>query len=294
MRSDVIRDITQAAGDIPVRHVVAADDPADASATSSCVANETVISQELLDHVRARAAQGPASFLIVAPQSSDVPSPEAARRLRRALSRAPLGGHRRSRPGRPPRPVHGHDGGDPRRAGRRDHRLDVPERPLGLAAPRPGRAPAQRDRAARRPRRLGGAPNERARRAASATAAMHTGGTANEHPPPIHYSSRINPVIVGIFLFIGSEIMLFGSFFTVYFFDRVVNNDAHPGPVAAVHAGNAHPVRAAVVPRARQHVHPGHLELHDALGDGVGQEEQPRRALRRDGADAAPRARRSC
>jgi cytochrome c oxidase subunit 3 len=49
---------------------------------------------------------------------------------------------------------------------------------------------------------------------------------AHEHhgPPPIHYSSRIPPPLVGIFLFIGSEIMLFGSFFTVYFFDRVVNN----------------------------------------------------------------------
>jgi cytochrome c oxidase subunit III len=57
----------------------------------------------------------------------------------------------------------------------------------------------------------------------------HGHGNANEHPPPIHYSSRINPVIVGIFLFIGSEIMLFGSFFTVYFFGRVVN-DAHPWP----------------------------------------------------------------
>jgi heme/copper-type cytochrome/quinol oxidase subunit 3 len=42
---------------------------------------------------------------------------------------------------------------------------------------------------------------------------------AHEHhgPPPIHYSSRIPPPLVGIFLFIGSEIMLFGSFFTVYF-----------------------------------------------------------------------------
>src|SRR4249919_2179331 len=57
----------------------------------------------------------------------------------------------------------------------------------------------------------------------------HTGGTANEHPPPIHYSSRINPLIVGIFLFIGSEIMLFGSFFTVYFFCRVVNH-VNPWP----------------------------------------------------------------
>jgi cytochrome c oxidase subunit III len=55
-------------------------------------------------------------------------------------------------------------------------------------------------------------------------------GSAKYHPPPIHYSSRINPAIVGIFLFIGSEIMLFGSFFTVYFFDRVVNAHAHPGP----------------------------------------------------------------
>jgi len=57
----------------------------------------------------------------------------------------------------------------------------------------------------------------------------HGHGDANLHPPPIHYSSRISPVIVGIFLFIGSEIMLFGSFFTVYFFDRVVNN-THPWP----------------------------------------------------------------
>jgi cytochrome c oxidase subunit 3 len=49
---------------------------------------------------------------------------------------------------------------------------------------------------------------------------------AHEHhgPPPIHYSSRVSPSVLGMFLFIGSEIMLFGSFFTVYFFDRVVNH----------------------------------------------------------------------
>ena len=48
---------------------------------------------------------------------------------------------------------------------------------------------------------------------------------AEEHhgPPPIHYSSRVSPAVLGMFLFIASEIMLFGSFFTVYFFDRVVN-----------------------------------------------------------------------
>ena len=53
---------------------------------------------------------------------------------------------------------------------------------------------------------------------------------ANLHPPPIHYSSRIFPPIVGIFLFIGSEIMLFGSFFTAYFFIRVVNKYPWPPP----------------------------------------------------------------
>jgi cytochrome c oxidase subunit 3 len=57
----------------------------------------------------------------------------------------------------------------------------------------------------------------------------HHGRMGYDYPAPIHYSSRISPTIVGIFLFIGSEIMLFGSFFTVYFFDRVVNQ-VHPWP----------------------------------------------------------------
>jgi cytochrome c oxidase subunit III len=49
---------------------------------------------------------------------------------------------------------------------------------------------------------------------------------AHDHhgPPPIHYSSRISPSVLGMFLFIASEIMLFGSFFTVYFFDRVAGH----------------------------------------------------------------------
>lgn len=76
-------------------------------------------------------------------------------------------------------------------------------------------------------------------------------GNANEHPPPIHYSSRINPQIIGIFLFIGSEIMLFGSFFTVYFFDRVVNGSIHGGPWPPINPATGHqferPVFAALV-----------------------------------------------
>jgi cytochrome c oxidase subunit 3 len=53
---------------------------------------------------------------------------------------------------------------------------------------------------------------------------------AHEHhgPPPPHYSSRIAPAILGMYLFIASEAMLFGSFFAAYFFVRVVNPQA-PG-----------------------------------------------------------------
>ena len=44
------------------------------------------------------------------------------------------------------------------------------------------------------------------------------------HPPAAHQSSRVDARTLGMFLFIASEVMLFGSFFTAYFFVRVVNN----------------------------------------------------------------------
>jgi cytochrome c oxidase subunit III len=48
------------------------------------------------------------------------------------------------------------------------------------------------------------------------------------HPPEAHRSSRIDPQMLGILLFIISEAMLFGSFFTAYFFIRVVQNEDFP------------------------------------------------------------------
>src|SRR3712207_2438948 len=45
---------------------------------------------------------------------------------------------------------------------------------------------------------------------------------AHAHPPPAHQSSRVDARLLGIYLFIASEIMLFGSFFTAYFFARVI------------------------------------------------------------------------
>ena len=41
------------------------------------------------------------------------------------------------------------------------------------------------------------------------------------HPPAAHQSSRVDARTLGMFLFIASEIMLFGSFFTAYFFVRI-------------------------------------------------------------------------
>ena len=48
------------------------------------------------------------------------------------------------------------------------------------------------------------------------------------HPPVAHQSSRVDAPTLGMLLFIASEIMVFGSFFTAYFFIRVVNENAWP------------------------------------------------------------------
>jgi cytochrome c oxidase subunit 3 len=63
---------------------------------------------------------------------------------------------------------------------------------------------------------------------------MATHAEALEHhhgPPPAHQSSRVDSRVLGMLLFIASEIMLFGAFFTAYFFVRVVHNiDWPPEP----------------------------------------------------------------
>ncbi len=47
-------------------------------------------------------------------------------------------------------------------------------------------------------------------------------------PPAANQSSRVNSEVLGMLLFIISEIMLFGAFFTAYFFIRVVAKDTWP------------------------------------------------------------------
>ena len=54
----------------------------------------------------------------------------------------------------------------------------------------------------------------------------------DEHhgPPLANKSSRVDAQLLGMLLFIISEVMLFGAFFTAYFFFRVVANDPWPAP----------------------------------------------------------------
>src|SRR5215469_12256199 len=87
LRRSVIDQIRSAAGDVPVEHLVAGPGGPDEK-NVLVIANETVLGEPLLDKIRERAASGPASFLIMAPQSDPAAGdhPEAERRLKRALA----------------------------------------------------------------------------------------------------------------------------------------------------------------------------------------------------------------
>ena len=62
--------------------------------------------------------------------------------------------------------------------------------------------------------------------------AAHAAGHAADHehhgPPEAHRSSRVDPATLGMLLFIVSEVMIFGAFFTAYFFIRVVGHAPWP------------------------------------------------------------------
>jgi hypothetical protein len=88
LRKHVVDKIRDVAGDIPVEHIVVDIESEGGPKNVLVVANETVVGDPLLQRIRDRAAQGPASFLIISPQSDPTQGahPEAERRLRRALT----------------------------------------------------------------------------------------------------------------------------------------------------------------------------------------------------------------
>jgi predicted deacetylase len=86
MRRDVVQDIERLADAIPVKHIVADAALEGGGVNVLVIANQTVVSEELLDTIRARHAEGPASFLIVVPASDDEDEDAADRRLRQTLT----------------------------------------------------------------------------------------------------------------------------------------------------------------------------------------------------------------
>ena len=84
MRRNVLEEVERVSG-LPVKHVTVESDP-NQPTNVLVVANQTVLSPELLERIRERAKEGRASFLIVSPQGDDEEHGEADRRLRRALS----------------------------------------------------------------------------------------------------------------------------------------------------------------------------------------------------------------
>ncbi len=61
-----------------------------------------------------------------------------------------------------------------------------------------------------------------------AASIAHAGHDEHHGPPPAHRSSRVHAPTLGMLLFIISEVMLFGAFFTAYFFIRIVSHDPWP------------------------------------------------------------------
>jgi predicted deacetylase len=90
LRRNVVERMERAAEGVPLEHVVVDLDQqgADAEKNVLVIANETIVGEALLEKIRARAAQGPAAFLLISPQSDASASahPDAERRLRRALT----------------------------------------------------------------------------------------------------------------------------------------------------------------------------------------------------------------
>ena len=80
----------------------------------------------------------------------------------------------------------------------------------------------------------------------AASIALDHDGHGHDHhgPPPANRSSRVEPALLGMLLFIISEIMVFGAFFTAYFFIRVVAEGHTWFPID----GKELPVAVAAVP----------------------------------------------
>lgn len=88
LRRNAVDQMRRVAGPLPFQHVVVDVGSESGDKNVLVVANQTVLSDALLETIRARAQQGNASFLIISPQGEGEGSYEAAeKRLLRAVGR---------------------------------------------------------------------------------------------------------------------------------------------------------------------------------------------------------------
>jgi hypothetical protein len=87
LRRNAVDQMRSVAGDLPFDHVVVDLTAEHGEENVLVVANQTVLGELLLETIRARAKRGPASFLIISPQSDDEGShADAEKRLLRAVT----------------------------------------------------------------------------------------------------------------------------------------------------------------------------------------------------------------
>ena len=234
LRQDLVTRVEQATRR-PVEHVVVdldADED-DAVAHAGGGQPDRRRRSALIDQLKELAAEGPHRFIVICPSpgtdgedATDAPGPHA-----QACSRTRA--WRRSGQVTHPDPYTAIQQRAPLLRHRRDRDLHLPGDPLRLAARRPRRPRAARPppsrcttscptatASCRRPRPDG----VRLRRARAR--ATSTSTTGRPRPTSPRGSRR---QFLGMLLFIISEIMLFGAFFTAYFFIRVVADDAVAG-----------------------------------------------------------------
>jgi hypothetical protein len=88
LRRNAVDQMRRVAGSLPFEHVVVDVEAESGEKNVLVVANQTVLGEPLLERIRARAAEGNTSFLIISPQGDTEGSyEEAEKRLLRAVSR---------------------------------------------------------------------------------------------------------------------------------------------------------------------------------------------------------------
>jgi cytochrome c oxidase subunit 3 len=63
-----------------------------------------------------------------------------------------------------------------------------------------------------------------------AASIAHAADHGHHGPPAANRSSRVEAPLLGMLLFIISEVMIFGAFFTAYFFIRIAEGEPWPAP----------------------------------------------------------------